>query len=162
MKKGRRGTWVVVLCALVALLLAIMPLPDLAGWLRPSFPLLVVIYWAVALPERYGTWTGWMLGLVFDVLRSTPLGTHALAFAVVGFAASQLTTRMKVFPMLQQVVAVGLLAGVAMVLVRIAGNLTGTTTAALLPSLLPVLTTALLWPWALALQDRLRRVFSVN
>ena len=136
--------------------------PDWFDWLRPSFPLLVVIYWSVALPQRYGTWTGWTLGLCMDVLRDVPMGTHALAFAVVAFAASQLTARMKVFPLMQQVMAVALLVGVGFVLVRIAGNLTGATTAALLPALVPVLTTAAVWPWAMAVQDRLRRAFNVN
>lgn len=162
MKYGRRGTWVVIACGFLSLLLAVMPLPDLLGWIRPVFPLLVVVYWSITLPERYGTWSAWCLGLLMDVLRAEPLGTHALAFAVVGFAASQLTARMKVFQMPQQVLVVGLLAGVATVLVRIAGNLTGTTTASLLPSLLPVFSTAVLWPWAMAVQDRLRRAFSVN
>lgn len=162
MKHGRRGTWVVLACALLAFLLMVVPLPDGVDWFRPCFPLLVVIYWSVVLPDRYGTWSAWLLGLLFDVLRGVPFGTWALAFAVAGFAASQLTARMKVYPMLQQMIVVGLLVGVALVVVRVAGNLTGTTTGALLPALLPVLTTAVVWPWAQSFQDRLRRGFSVH
>jgi rod shape-determining protein MreD len=159
--RARRGSFLVVaICVFAALLLTVMPLPAMLDWVRPSFPLLVVIYWAIALPDRYGTWFGWVVGLLLDTLRATPFGTHALAFAVAGYAANQLTARMKVYPTLQQIMVVALLCGVAVVVMRVVGNLTDTTTAtSLAVSLLPVLSTALLWPWAMAFQDRLRRAF---
>jgi rod shape-determining protein MreD len=161
--RGRRGSLPVVsLCVFLAALLSVMPLPSIADWLRPSFALLVVIYWSTALPDRYGTWFGWAVGLMFDVLRATPLGTHALAFAVAGYAANQLSARMKVYPTLQQLMVVALIVGVAVVVARMIGNLTDTTTASLGAALLPLLSTALLWPWAMTFQDRLRRAFHVS
>lgn len=162
MRNGRRGTWVVLLCFLGSLLLAVMPLPDWLDWVRPSFPLLVLVYWASALPERHGTWSGFWLGLFMDVLRGTPLGLHALAFSVVGFGASQLAARMKVYPMPQQVGAVLLLCLGGLGVLRFAGSFAGTNTSAFWVALLPLLTTAALWPWAFAFQDRLRRVFNVH
>lgn len=162
MRSARRGTFIVLCSLLGALLLAIVPLPDWLDGLRPSFPLLVVLFWAIALPDRYGTWTGFVLGLVLDVLRGSPLGLHALVLAVAGFAGSQLSARMKVYPMAQQALAVALLAGACAMLARMIGNLTDTTTAGLLVALVPVITTALLWPWTQAFLDRLRRRFNVN
>lgn len=162
MKTRRGGAWVVACCVFVAMLLSVMPWPSALDWLRPSFALLVVLYWPIAVPDRYGTWFGFWVGLLLDTLRATPFGTHALAFAVAAFAANQLTARMKVYPALQQVMVVGLLGGVAVVSMRVIGNLTDTTTASLAVALLPILSTALLWPWAMAIQDRLRRVFAVG
>jgi len=161
--RGRRNSIpVVALSVFMALLLTVVPLPPLLDWVRPSFALLVVIFWSTACPDRYGTWFGWAVGLLLDVLRATPLGTHALAFAVAGYAANQLAARMKVYPTPQQLMVVALLAGVVVVVMRTVGNLTDTTTASLGVALLPVLPTALLWPWALAFLDRLRRVFHVS
>ncbi len=162
MKPGRRGTHVVVACLVAALLLVIVPLPDWLDYVRPLFPLLVVVYWAVALPERYGIWTGWLTGLLLDVLRSTPLGAHALVLAVAGFAASRLSSRMKVYPMAQQMLAVGVVAGMSAMLLRVVGNLAGTSTGGLFVTLLPVVATALVWPWAQGFLDRLRRSYNVN
>lgn len=162
MKASARGGWVVYACLLVSLLLAVMPLPDWLDYLRPSFPLLALIFWTMALPERYGTWTGWLLGLVFDVLRGTPLGAHALAFAVAGYAAGRLSARMKVYPVVQQALAVAVLAGLSMVVLRMVGRFTGTQSASLFVALLPVLATAVLWPWAQSVQDRLRRRYNVS
>lgn len=162
MKPARRGTWVVVLCCLAALLLTVLPLPDWLDPLRPSFPFLVVIYWSSALPERYGTWSGWLFGLVFDVLRGMPLGLWALALALAGFGGSRLSARLKVLTPVQQAAIVGLLTGTCVMVLRFVGNLTGTTTAGWITTLLPVITTALVWPWAQAVQERLRRSFNVN
>lgn len=162
MRGQRRGSWVVITCALASLLLAVVPLPAALDWFRPHFPLLVVVFWSMALPSRYGSFTGLWLGLLLDVLRGGPLGLNAAVLAVAGFAAGHLGARMKVYPLLQQCLVVGLLAGACLVLGRLLGNLAGTTTQGLLPALLPVLSTALLWPWALALQDRLRRRYNVN
>lgn len=158
----RRGTPVVVACLLLSMLFMVVPLPDAVDWFRPLFPVMVIIYWTVALPERYGVWAAWLAGLLMDQLRGLPLGTHALAWSVVAFAAGRLSARMKVYPMAQQMVVVGVLAGAGLMVQRIAGNLAGTNTASLLPYLLPVLSTAVLWPWALGVQDRLRRIFHVN
>lgn len=162
MRRSRGSFLVVAGCVLVSLLLTVMPLPSMLDWLRPSIPLLIVVYWSTAMPDRYGTWFGWLVGMLLDTLRATPFGTHALAFAVVGYAANQLTARMKVYPVLQQMMVVALLGGVAVVLMRVIGNLTDTTTASLAAALLPVIPTALLWPWAMSILDRLRRGFALN
>lgn len=162
MRTARKGTFTVVCCFLASALLAILPLPDWLDLFRPSFPLLVVLFWAVALPDRYGSWSGWLLGVLLDVLRGTPLGMHALALALAGFAASRLSARMKIYPLPQQMLAVGVLAGMSVMVARMIGNMTDTTTAGLFTALLPVVTTAMLWPWASAFQDRLRRTANVS
>lgn len=162
MKRARRGAWVIVALVFLALLLVIVPLPEFVAWARPSFPLLVVVYWSMALPERHGTWTGFIVGLAVDVLLAIPLGMHALSFSLAAWASSRLAARMRVYPPLQQASAVALIAGVAFVVERIAAKLTGTHVGPLLPSLLSVAVTALIWPWAFAVQDRMRRVLGVN
>lgn len=161
-KRSGRGAWVAPLTLVASLWLAVVPLPDALDWLRPVFPLLVLFYWAQALPERYGTWTGLVAGLFLDVLRGVPLGMHAFALALAGFAASHLSARLKVYPVMHQMLAFGLVAGVYLVSLRILGNLAGATTMPLLPSLLPALPTILFWPWTQAVLNRLRRAFGVH
>ncbi|MFZ5722296.1 MAG: rod shape-determining protein MreD [Pseudomonadota bacterium] len=163
MRTERRAAWVVLLCLLASLLLAIAPLPDWLDLFRPVFPLLALVFWSIALPERYGTWTGWLLGLVFDVLRGTPLGAHALAFAVAAFAASRLSARIKVFPTVQQALVVGAIVGGSTVIQHLLAGLGGSAVnPGFFATLLPVAATALVWPWAQGLQDHLRRRFNVS
>lgn len=164
MSRRARGGWVAPFCFIVAMLLVVVPLPfnDWLGWLRPMFPLLVVVYWSVALPERYGIWWAWAGGLLVDVLRGLPLGTHAFAFAVVAFAFARLSSRIKVYPMAQQCGVVGLMGGVVVVILRQFLGAIDSITAMLPLALLAAVTTALLWPVALGIQDRLRRRFHVG
>lgn len=162
MRQEARGGAVVWLSLLVSLLLAVFPLPQWLDYLRPHFPLLVIAYWALALPQRYGTWTGWLLGLVFDVLRASPLGAHALAFAVAGFAASRISARLKVYPAVQQALAIALLAGLSLMLLRQVGRFGGVIPPGLFTGLLlPAIATGLAWVPVQGLLERVRRRYNV-
>jgi rod shape-determining protein MreD len=58
------GGSVIALTFLLALLLTIIPLPEWLRYLRPDWVGLVLIYWCLALPERVGVSTGWLMGLL--------------------------------------------------------------------------------------------------
>ena len=62
----RHGGGVILLTFIAALLLTVIPLPDWARYLRPDWVGLVLIYWCMALPDRVGVTTGWLMGLMVD------------------------------------------------------------------------------------------------
>lgn len=77
------GFLVIYLSLLVGLMLLILPLP---GWLqlyRPDWIALILIYWSMALPERVGLWSAFVVGLLVDSLQGALLGQHALALTVI-------------------------------------------------------------------------------
>ena len=91
------GGWVITCSFLLAFLVASMPLP---GWLdrfRPDWVTMVLIYWCMALPYRFGIGMGWLVGLLVDVGRGALLGQHALAFAAVAYLTLQTHRRIRVF-----------------------------------------------------------------
>ena len=46
-------SWIAILSTLlIALMLALLPMPDWTIWLRPAWVLLVVIYWAMMAPYQ--------------------------------------------------------------------------------------------------------------
>ena len=51
---GRLAVW---LTLLLGMLLQIMPVPEMFSAWRPDWLVLVMIYWAVALPHRYNILT---------------------------------------------------------------------------------------------------------
>ena len=51
------------LSIIVAFMLTIMPLPDWAVELRPDWVTLVLIYWAIMIPTRFGVTVAWVFGL---------------------------------------------------------------------------------------------------
>ena len=72
------GRWVIVLTLLLALWLAIVPLPMWAQWGRPELVAMVLIYWVIALPERVGIGMAWVTGLLQDIIEGSPSGSMPL------------------------------------------------------------------------------------
>jgi len=137
--------WFILLTLVLALAVNSIPLPGALQALRPDFLALVILYWCIQEPRYVGVGWAWVLGLMMDVSDATLFGQHALAYAVLAYAAEYFRRRVLRFPLWQQAVQVGLLlvftAGLAL-LVRVVGG-------APLPRwtyLAPPLVGALLWP----------------
>lgn len=100
------GAWVVVATLMVAFVLDHLPLPDGLARINPDWLALVLIYWCLALPQRVGIGTGWLLGLLVDAAHGTLLGQHALTYAVLAFLALKSHRQVRAFPVWQQAVSV--------------------------------------------------------
>lgn len=94
---------------IVAYLLASIPGPAWLEPLRPDWVALVLLYWCLALPERVGIGIGWFSGLLLDVIYGSVLGQHALAKTLLAFLALKLHLRIRIFPVWQQALVVGLM-----------------------------------------------------
>ena len=143
----------------VALMLTAMPLPSWGVPWRPAWVAMVLIYWAMALPNRVGMFTGFMLGLLVDVIdvnQSAVLGQHALCLGVITYVVVVNHRRLRVFPLGQQAVVIGSLLLGYMALNGIIMTVVGQP-----PNPwrlgLPALTSALLWPWLFVILRDLRR-----
>ena len=107
--KNGHGTWVILFSFCFAFVLAILPLPTWADLWRPEWVAMVLIYWCVALPHRVGITVGWSIGLIHDVLSDTLLGQHALVFCVISYFGVALHQQIRIFPIFQQTIVVGIL-----------------------------------------------------
>ncbi|ATW45984.1 rod shape-determining protein MreD [Glaesserella parasuis] len=66
----------------IAFVLEIMPWPvDLQG-LRPTWVVLVLIYWVLALPDKVSVGTAFLAGIVWDLILGSILGIHALVLSI--------------------------------------------------------------------------------
>jgi rod shape-determining protein MreD len=137
--------WFILLTCFLGLLGNMSPGSELTLALRPDFLALVILYWCIQEPRYMGVGVAWMLGLVMDVADATVFGQHALAYAVLAYAAEYFRRRVLRFPLWQQApqVAVLLLVCAALVLlVRVVGG-------APIPRwtyFAPPIVGALLWP----------------
>jgi rod shape-determining protein MreD len=59
-----------------------------------------------ALPERVGVSTGWLMGLLVDMLTGSLLGQHAMALTIVAYLALRFHQRVRLFPIWQQALTV--------------------------------------------------------
>lgn len=93
----------------VAIMLTITPLPQWAVPWRPEWVALTVIYWTLTLPRTVGIGAAWLLGFLVDAARGALLGEHALGFVIVAFITLRLHHRLRLFPLYQQAMCVGLM-----------------------------------------------------
>jgi rod shape-determining protein MreD len=147
---------VIPISFLVAFLLTLMPLPDWAIHFRPAWIALVLIYWVMALPQRVGLFTAWTLGLLLDVSQGALLGQHALGLTVLAFIVIKFYQRIRVFPLWQQAVSVGIILTIYLTLVYWIYGISGQPPGSWL-YWLPILSSSLLWPWVFVLLRDLRR-----
>lgn len=97
----------ITLTLLMALCLAIIPLPDWALWLRPAWVALVLIYWTMMLPNHVSVGIAWLVGLLVDILDGTLFGEHALALVIVSFCVIKLHRQVALSPLWLQSLCVG-------------------------------------------------------
>jgi rod shape-determining protein MreD len=100
------------LTLLGALILSALPLPDSVAPFRPDWAVIVLLYWSVIAPRRYGLLTALWMGLALDTLSGALLGQHALALLIVVYLGQRFYLRIRVFPMSQLAVTVILLLSV--------------------------------------------------
>ena len=154
------GGGVILFTFIVALILTVMPLPELGRYLRPDWAGLVLIYWCLALPDRVGVITGWLLGLAVDLLTGALLGQHALSLAFVAYLTLKFHQRVRLFPVSQQALTVLVLLMLHQLLALWISRMIGRPGAPWFfwaPSLLGML----IWPLVYGVLRSLRRGFRV-
>ncbi|MFT4178795.1 MAG: rod shape-determining protein MreD [Thermomonas sp.] len=108
MSRARNG-WVLPVSLLLALLLGLVPLPDVLQPLRPYWLALVLAYWLLEAPDRAGLGLSFALGVAADLAFGGLLGEQALRLVVMAFILDRFRARMRFFPLSQQALAIGLL-----------------------------------------------------
>jgi len=83
---------------LAALMLSVAPLPDAVSAFRPDWVAVVLLYWCLIEPRRYGLFSAFWLGLVLDALSGTLLGQHSLALLVIVYLSQRFYLRIRIFP----------------------------------------------------------------
>lgn len=161
MSNERRGGSVIILTFIIAFVLLMMPLPNWAQLLRPEWVAMVVIYWSMALPNRFGIGASWFAGLIVDVIRDSLLGQHALALAVVSFLTIRLHQRIRVYPPGQQALTIFLVMVINYLIILWIRGIMGQAPN-LWQVLVPALTTAIMWPAVFMAMRFLRRQFNVS
>lgn len=69
----------------VAFVLSLIPVSAEYVWLKPSWTLLVLIYWVLFVGSRVGVLTGFSVGLLMDIIDDLTLGTMALTLSIAAF-----------------------------------------------------------------------------
>ncbi|CUX97444.1 rod shape-determining protein MreD [Candidatus Hoaglandella endobia] len=79
------GVQIIWLSFFIAIIFQTMPWPPQLYFLRPSWINLLLIYWVNALPHRINVGTGFIIGLVIDLILGSILGIRALALSILAY-----------------------------------------------------------------------------
>lgn len=153
--------WIVIISTiLIALILALLPMPNWTIWLRPGWVLMVLIYWTMTMPHRVNIGCAWLTGLLVDLINGTLLGEHALAFSIVVYFVSRIHIRLRIYPLLQQGFTIFFFMLLYQFIIYCIQGFIGE-----LPDShlywLSSITSTLLWPWLFVLMRDCRRWFKI-
>ena len=152
MNRMRGQGWTFWIGIALALLLMLVPLPAPIEPLKPYWPALVLVYWALEASDRVSVGLAFGVGLAADLLNGALLGDQALRLAVLVFIVLRFRSRLRFFPMWQQALAVWLLLLNNHVLQALIRAFAGDSPMPPLSWLAPVVG-ALLWPFLFLLID---------
>lgn len=107
MSRLREKPWILPVSLVIALLLGLLPLPELLQPLRPYWLALVLAYWVVESPERVGLGIAFASGVLADLVYGGVLGEQALRLVIMTFILQRFRARIRFFPMSQQILAIG-------------------------------------------------------
>ena len=107
MTRRIRRFWPLPASVLVALLLGVLPLPDVLQPLRPYWLALVVAYWLMEEPDWVGLGFAFSAGLVSDLVSGSLLGEQALRLVMMGFILQRFRAQLRFFPVTQQALVIG-------------------------------------------------------
>lgn len=140
------------LAILLALVLTIIPLPELLIGIRPPWVLLLALYLEFYMPDEFSIVLLLTVGLVLDVLLSTVLGEHAFALSLVTWIANSKARRFSLFTIGQQMALIGFFCLVYQLIILIIDGSLGYKTGFLMP-IGSALISVLLWPWVRLVAD---------
>ena len=74
---------------------------DFQMW-KPTFVLLTLIYWNMALPDRIGIIAALSFGIFVDLIEGSLLGLHGILFILITYACQRFFYQFRVSPLWQQ------------------------------------------------------------
>ena len=143
-----------------AMILEVIPFPESLpaeiGFLRPDLVLMSLIYWIIALPHRAGVVLAWVSGLIMDVLVGNFLGQFGFAYVIISYFVLRFYQRLRMFSVRQQAILVAGLVmlhrGLSFLFEYVFGKSFWSAW-----ELMPVVSSALIWPVVFLLLRSLRR-----
>ncbi|MCK3654385.1 rod shape-determining protein MreD [Pasteurellaceae bacterium Macca] len=147
---------VVLTIFIVAFVLEIMPWPAGFQGLRPTWVVLVLIYWALALPNKISVGSAFVAGIVWDLILGSILGIHALGLSIaIYFVAKYHLILRNLSLWFQSLLIMAYIALIRLFIFMVELMLHGAEFNQ--QELLGAVISGILWPWIFLLMRQIRR-----
>ena len=146
----------VLVSMIVALVLSGLPMPELWRSSQPLWPVMVLLYWVLAMPDRISYSVAVLLGLCMDVQQGALLGQNVFSLSVVVYLGGRFYKTMRLADLSMQAIVSGLVFTAYLLCNWLVSVATGS------PPIhayywLPVISSSALWPLVFLLLRDLRR-----
>lgn len=155
--KPSNGSFTLIITIVIAMILMLLPLPKVLQLFRPEFVLMVLMYWAMALPRKVSVGVAWVVGVLMDVMMGGALGVTAFSYALVIFLTARFHLQLRQYPVWQQALIILSLVLLVQIIAVIVSPQTATWFI-----WIPAVTSMVIWPMNYALLRNIRRSFNVN
>ncbi|NBI12314.1 rod shape-determining protein MreD [[Haemophilus] felis] len=149
--------WLTVLSTfIIALVLEISPWATHFQYFKPSWLVLVLLYWVLALPNKVSIGFAFVFGVIWDLVLGSVLGTHALVLSVFAYIIALNHLILRNLSLLQQ----SLLVIIFVAAIRLGIFLLEFFLHDAIfhrQEFYTALVSALLWPWVFLLLRKIRR-----
>ncbi|MDH2997780.1 rod shape-determining protein MreD [Pasteurellaceae bacterium LFhippo2] len=140
----------------IAFVLEIMPWPVGFQGLRPMWISLVLIYWALALPNKISVGTAFVAGIVWDLILGSILGVHALVLSIaIYFVAKHHLILRNLSLWLQSLLVIVYIAAIRLAIFVVEFVLHSANFNS--QEMIGAVISGILWPWIFLLMRQIRR-----
>ena len=102
MKRDKKNQLLIFLTLFIALYVDSYLFPAEYLSTKPTFVLLTLIYWNMALPDRVGITAALSFGIFVDLIEGTLLGLHGILFVLITYVCQRFFYQFRVSPIWQQ------------------------------------------------------------
>ena len=162
---GRASTpgllFAVFISVFIAFVLTVVHLPNWLFYFWPEWIVIVVAYWGLVAPKRFGPIAGFIIGTLLEVLFVRKFGVLGLGLGTVTFLVNSISLQLRALSIWQQMISIGFLIALFKLLT---GWLSGLVSAYTITTeyWYSIVGTVLIWPFAFILLEELRRVMRIR
>tara|TARA_B100000686_G_C16782298_1_gene972778 strand:- start:634 stop:1140 length:507 start_codon:yes stop_codon:yes gene_type:complete len=102
MSRDTKNQLLIFLTLFIALYLDSYLFPAGFQTIKPTFVLLTLIYWNMALPDRVGIFAALLFGIFVDLIEGSLLGLHGILFILITYVCQRFFYQFRVSPLWQQ------------------------------------------------------------
>lgn len=157
--KPMRSLIPVYVTFLLAFICMLMPLPLWAEWLKPSWVVLVLLYWVLVMPNRVGLGLAWITGLLLDGVMNIPFGVNAFALVVISYFLIRFNANIRTMFFLPKMAMIFLLLFCYQLILIYFVAVKGSLLFAIWLGFLHALVSVLIWPWLAIILFEFQRRF---
>ncbi len=102
MSRDLKNQLLIFLTLFIALYVDTYMFPSELQIRKPTFVLLTLIYWNMALPDRIGIMAALIFGIFVDLIEGSLLGLHGILFILITYVCQRFFYQFRVSPLWQQ------------------------------------------------------------